>query len=91
MLDATPDRRNTIIRDRRAFPRVAVDTGELKERRKGGRPPRSGVAARPFMIRLTTTELARIAAAARVEQKPVADYCRDVLLSESEDLLDPER
>lgn len=40
------------------------------------------------MIRLTTAEKKTIAAAARVERKPVADYCRDVLLSESADLLE---
>lgn len=40
------------------------------------------------MIRLTTAEKKTIKAAARVERKAVADYCRDVLLSESEDLLE---
>ena len=83
------ERRNTVIADRRVHPRWSVESGEPKERRRGRRP-RSDQASKPFMIRLTPRELSRIAEAARVERKPVADYCRDLLLSESEDLLDPE-
>lgn len=38
MLNAPSDRRNSIIVDRRAFPRVAVgDSGQIMERRRRGR------------------------------------------------------
>jgi len=39
MLDtAGPDRRQSVLADRRASPRVSVDTGEIQERRRRGRP-----------------------------------------------------
>lgn len=57
---------------------------------KRGRKPRADVAGQPVTIRLTPYERARIGEAAKVERKPFADYCRDVLLSESEDLLEEE-
>lgn len=36
--DVQIERRNTVLADRRAHPRVSVDTGQLRERRKRGRP-----------------------------------------------------
>lgn len=40
-MDVADRKQNTIITDRRAFSRVAIDTDQIKERRPGrpGRPP----------------------------------------------------
>jgi hypothetical protein len=55
---------------------------------KPGRKPRAGEAGKPFVIRLTRLEIRTIKRAARVDRKRPADYARDVLLSESNDLLE---
>jgi len=53
-----------------------------------GRPSRAGCPTRHLALRLTDDERSVLAAAAAVERKSLADYARDVLLSESADLLE---
>ena len=82
-----PDRRNDLITDRRATPRIAVDTGEIRERR--GRPARNEEPTTAYAIRFTKAERAVIKKAARVNGQKPSEFARDAIVTAAEDCLDP--
>jgi hypothetical protein len=73
-----PDRRNTVIADRRAYPRLSVDIGELKERRRGRRKVRDGEMER-IGSSVTVSVYGVLCSQARREGIDLAEHVRRVL------------
>lgn len=65
-----------------------MPVAEVKRSSARGRPARADGPTTHLSIRLSPAEQQCIRAAAMVERKSLADYARDVLLSESADLLE---
>lgn len=78
MFDAMPDRRNNVLIDRRAFPRVAVDTGERKERRRG-RPPVGDGRSERIDTRVIKDTFDAICRQAQRDGKTLSEHVRDIL------------
>lgn len=83
-----PDRRNTVVMDRRASPRVVVDTGEVRERRRGGRPTRNDEPTKSYTVRLTEAERKRINQAARANRQKPSEFVRDAVVTAADDCLE---
>ncbi len=82
-----PDRRNDLIADRRGSPRIVVDTGEIRERRRG-RPTRNEKPTKSYTVRLTDAERERINQAARANRQKPSEFVRDAVVTAADDCLE---
>lgn len=73
------DRRADVVTDRRAHPRWSVDTGQLKERRRRGRPPVAAGRSERIDTRVGTATFDAICRMAQRKGKTLSEYVRDLL------------
>lgn len=75
------ERRSDVITDRRSFPRLSVESGEIKARRRRGRPPRvpGEVADQRAWTFLTKTEKAAAKKVADDNGVDLAELIRDAV------------
>ncbi len=62
--------------------------GQPQETGRRGRPPRAEATARPYKLRLSPEERARAERAARVNRQKLADFCRDAIVTATEECLE---
>lgn len=73
-----PDRRNTVIMDRRASPRVVVDTGEIRERRRAGRPRKADDEKLvPVTVWISSSRYDALDREAKADEKKLSEFLRD--------------